>query len=137
MLPEGNFLANTDVTTGQKSRWNLKHSRIQIGYLTKTEACVWIPSELECSYSFKIATRESWRRGERERKGRWRRESVCAHSCASHEVKASHQTHCRIPDDDNDIQRIMVYVCLFYSYNQQATEDKFLWSYLILLKVAI
>lgn len=40
MLTRGDFLANTDVTTGEKSRWNLKHSRIQIGYLTKTEACI-------------------------------------------------------------------------------------------------
>lgn len=43
MLPAGNFLANTDVTTGEKSRWNMKHSRIQIGYLTRTEACVLDP----------------------------------------------------------------------------------------------
>lgn len=43
MLPAGNFLANTDVTTGEKSRWSMKHSRIQIGYLTRTEACVLDP----------------------------------------------------------------------------------------------
>ena len=59
---------------------------------------------------------------------------VCACSCVSYKVKTSNQTHCRIPDDDNDIQRIVVYVCVFYSYNQQATEDKFLWSYLISVK---
>ena len=64
--------------------------------------------------------------GERERKGGQRRESGCAHSRVSHEVKTSNQTHCRIPDDDNGMQRIVVYVCLFYSYNQRATEDKFL-----------
>lgn len=37
VLIRGNILTNTGVTTEGKYRWRLKHKRVQIGYLAKTE----------------------------------------------------------------------------------------------------